>query len=112
MPKPSDSMGNGTCGELYVYYRMPAAAAAQALVEVQAAHAALQEFWPMLTSRRLERTGNRDGMLTWMEIHHQPGGLDAASVDHICAMLSPWPSERVGARHVEVFAPLPASGVL
>lgn len=98
--------------ELYVYYRVPAAAAAQAWDEVQAAHAALRATWPALTSRCLQRTENREKMLTWMEIHHQPGGLDAASVDHICAMLRPWPSARVGDRHVELFAALPAGGDL
>lgn len=98
--------------ELYVYYRVPATAAAQARDEVLAAHAALRATRPSLTSRCLQRPEIRDGMLTWMEIHHQPGGLDAAGVDHICAMLRPWPTARVGDRHVELFAALPASGDL
>ena len=107
-----DRMEPGAGMELYVYYRVPADAAAQARQEVLAAHAALRAHWPSLTSRCLQRTENREQMLTWMEIHHQPGGLDAAAVDHICAMLRPWPTARVGDRHVELFAALPASGDL
>jgi hypothetical protein len=112
--------------ELYVYYRLPLAAVPQALAELQTAHAALRSRWPLLTSRclqrvpepldpldPLDRSGEKcDGIITFMEIHHQPEGLDAASMDQMCAMLSPWPSARVGDRHVEAFAPLPASGVL
>lgn len=110
--------------ELYVYYRLPASALPQALAELQVAHAALRDRWPALSSRCLQRAptchDNRvaqsaqecDEILTLMEIHHQSGGLDAASVDRICAMLSPWPTARVGDRHVEVFVALPASGVL
>jgi hypothetical protein len=101
-----------TGGTLYVYYRVPAAAAEQARAEIQAAHAALRHVWPALTSRCLQRLENRDEMRTWMEIHHQPGGLDAATMASICAMLSPWPSVRAGPRHTEIFATLPASGAL
>ncbi|WP_310459961.1 DUF4936 family protein [Sphaerotilus sp.] len=100
--------------ELYVYYRVPATASAQAQAqaEIQAAHAALRKSWPALASRCLQRPEIRDGMRTWMEIHHQPGGLDAATIANICAMLSPWPSARVGPRHTEIFATLPTSGAL
>lgn len=99
-------------GELYVYYRVPAAAAEQAQAEMAAVHATLLKTCPDLHSRWLQRCENRDEMLTWMEVHHQAGGLDAATVTHLCAILSPWPSARVGPRHVEVFASLPARGAL
>lgn len=98
--------------ELYVYYRVPAAAAEQAQAEMAAAHATLLKTCPGLHSRWLQRQGNRDEMLTWMEIHHQPGGLDAVTIAHIGEILMPWPSARVGPRHVEVFASLPARGAL
>ncbi|WP_294000134.1 DUF4936 family protein [Sphaerotilus sp.] len=103
---------------LYVYYRLPSAARWQAQTELAAAHAALQATWPRLSSRVLQKSDAesaaaiRDEMLTWMEIHHQPGGLDTSTIASICEMLAPWPSARVGARHVEVFATLPASGAL
>lgn len=105
--------------ELYVYYRVPAAACDQAEAELAAVQQTLRKTYPALTSRWLQRVerpepqdslGNRDEMRTWMEIHHQPGGLDAATVADICAMLLPWPSARAGPRHVEVFASLPARG--
>lgn len=112
MPNPPERMDGMDGGELYVYYRVPAAAAEQARAEVLAAHAALRDVWPALTSRCLQRSENRDEMRTWMEIHHQPGGLDAATMANICAMLSPWPSARAGPRHTEIFATLPTSGAL
>ena len=105
--------------ELYVYYRVPAAACDQAADELATALQTLRKTYPALVSRCLQRVerpemqssaDNRDEMRTWMEIHHQPGGLDAAAVAEICAMLLPWPSARVGPRHVEVFASLPAGG--
>lgn len=112
-----------SAAELYVYYRVPVAACDQAADELTTALQALRKTYPALASRWLERveppkpasvpqdsTDNRDEMRTWMEIHHQPGGLDAAAVADICAMLLPWPSVRIGPRHVEVFAPLPARG--
>lgn len=100
----------GPALSLYVYYRLPAAARAQAQAELTAAHAALQQRWPSVSSQLLEKQlapDIRDEMLTWMEIHQQPGGLDASTCQAICAMLAPWPSARVGARHVELFATLP-----
>jgi hypothetical protein len=99
-------------GELYVYYRVPRADSAQAQTEMAAVHETLRLRFPALESQWLQRLENRDEMLTWMEIHRQPGGLDASTVAHICEMLLPWPSVRVGPRHVEVFASLPARGVL
>lgn len=112
MPTPPDGLADDVRGELYVYYRVPASAHVQALDEVQVAHAALRASLPALTSRCLRRVEKRDEIHTWMEIHHQPEGLDAPTVAHICAILAPWPSVRVGPRHVEVFATLPASGAL
>lgn len=108
----SDDAPDDARGELYVYYRVPTATAEQAQVEMAAVHATLLKTYPNLHSRWLLRRDNRDEMLTWMEVHHQAGGLDAATVAHICAILSPWPSARVGPRHVEVFDPLPARGAL
>jgi endonuclease V-like protein UPF0215 family len=99
-------------GELYVYYRLPAAAAVQAQAEMAAVHETLLKTYPNLHSRWLQRCENRDEMRTWMEIHHQAGGLDAATMSHVCEILSPWPSARAGPRHVEVFASLPARGAL
>lgn len=105
----------GTALSLYVYYRLPAAAREQAQAELTVAHAALQQRWPSVSSQLLEKQsvpGIRDEMLTWMEVHQQPGGLDASTSHAICAMLAPWPSARVGARHVELFATLPARSAL
>ena len=99
-------------GELYIYYRVPRAACGQAQAEMLAVQEQLRQRFPALQSQWLQRLENRDEMLTWMEIHRQPGGLDTSTVAHICEMLMPWPSVRVGPRHVEVFASLPDRGVL
>lgn len=100
----------GPPGELYVYYRLPQAATAAAQAELAAAFASLRQSFPTISSRCLQRLEKRDEILTWMEIHQRPGGLDAASIDQICAMLAPWPSARQGPRHVELFATLPSGG--
>lgn len=95
--------------ELYVYYRVPLAAADQAQAETVSMRAVLRERYPRLHSRWLQRAEIRDEFLTWMEIHSVPGGLTADEVADICHLLLPWPSVRSGPRHVEVFAALPDS---
>jgi hypothetical protein len=98
--------------ELYVYYRVPCAGSEQARAELAAVHETLQQQFPALQSRWLQRQENSAEMHTWMEIHRASEGLDDATVAHICALLLPWPSMRAGPRHVEIFASLPVSGVL
>jgi len=97
--------------ELYIYYRVPCGDSEQARTEMAAVHETLQQRFPALQSRWLQRQAHGDAMHTWMEIHRMSGGLDAPTVAHICEMLLPWPSMRVGPRHVEVFASLPARSV-
>ena len=104
------SEGGERRGELYVYYRVPRTDSAQAQTELAAVQETLRQRFPTLQSQWLQRLENRDEILTWMEIHRLPEGLDAASVAHICEILLPWPSMRVGPRHVEVFATLPVRG--
>ena len=107
--------GRDTGTALYVYYRLPAAARATAQAELTAVHAALQQRWPGVSSQLLEKQPApdiRDEMLTWMEIHQQPGGLDPSTLHALCAMLDAWPSARIGARHVELFATLPDRSAL
>lgn len=101
---------SGAAGrELYVYYRVPQAAADQARADVVSMQAALRVQHPRVHSRWLQRVEIRDEFITWMEIHSVPGGLSADEVTDICHLLLPWPSVRSGPRHVEVFAALPDS---
>lgn len=103
------SMSVGASVELYVYYKVPLALAAQAGAEVPAMRARVLQACPGVQSRWLRRTEIRDEMLTWMEIHTHPDGLDPVAVERICATLIDWPSVHVGPRHAEIFAALPVS---
>lgn len=98
--------GGAAGRELYVYYRVPLAAAAQAQSELAAMRALLRRQHARVHSRWLQRVEIRDEFITWMEIHTVPGGLTDDEVTDICHLLLPWPSVRSGPRHVEVFAAL------
>ena len=99
-------MSGATGRELYVYYRVPLAAADQVRAEVASMRALLRERHVRVHSRWLQRAEIRDEFLTLMEIHSVPGGLTDDEVADICHLLLPWPSVRSGPRHVEVFTAL------
>ncbi len=82
--------------DLYIYYRVPEANAAQLAPRVQAMQARLG------SGQLKRRPGSTDGQQTWMEIYLDTGaGFDAAlaAAVHDAALL-----EQIdGQRHTEVF---------
>jgi hypothetical protein len=92
--------------ELYIYYRIAESDAQAFASELNDLVPRLAARCPGLCSRWLRRPDSRDGMLTIMEIHRHPAGLQASMVTDIEDLLSSWPASRVGPRHVEVFTEL------
>ena len=94
--------------ELFVYYRVPAAAADAAHAEVRALHAELRASMPALRLRLLRRPGETAGLQTWMEIYAtepslEPAGIGAAQQAEIEAIAARRLTRIAGPRHVEVF---------
>ena len=102
--------GRGAGGrELFVYYRVAAAAAHGARSAVETLQAALCDTHPGLEARLLRRRGDgpAGGVETWMETYARPAspdGVDAALQRAIeegaAAALAAWVD---GARHGEAF---------
>lgn len=94
--------------ELYVYYRVRAADAALAAVEVEALHAALRAAIPGLVARLLRRPDESGERQTWMETYafdaaRQAAGVDASMQARIEAEAARRLTRIDGPRHVEVF---------
>jgi ATP-dependent helicase YprA (DUF1998 family) len=94
--------------ELYVYYRVPEAAADLASREVAELHAALRAAYPGLVARLLRRPEASARLQTWMETYALEagavdGGVDAALQAEIEDQASRLLTCIEGARHVEVF---------
>ncbi len=93
--------------ELYVYYPVAAASAAQARIQVAALHAELRAYAPQVRARLLMRPVKDEEDQTWMEIYTStatPGeGIDAALQAGIEARASRTLTAISGPRHVEVF---------
>ena len=87
--------------DLYIYYRVPDAAAAQLAPRVQAMQARLRAAHGV-EGRLKRRPGSSEGLQTWMEIYPATGaGFDAALAAAVqeAALL-----EQIdGKRHTEVF---------
>ena len=96
--------------ELFVYYRVAAAQAAQAVAAVLAMQAQLECAHPQLRMRLLRRPETVGGQQTWMETYATdaaatPEGIDArlqAAIESAAAALQPWIASP---RHTEVFIP-------
>ena len=93
---------------LFIYYRVDAARAQDALVEVGRMQAALCAHHAGLLAELLRRPGNTDSEVTVMETYtlDAPYGIDErlqAEIEGAAAQaLAGW---LCGARHVEVFEP-------
>jgi hypothetical protein len=119
--------------ELYVYYRAPAEHRAAVQASMHTALAVLMRTRPGLHCRLLLRCIEPVGPVvvaavqggaraeadagaaagpgmddTWMEIHQRAGGLHPGDIAGIRATLSELPTTRLGPRHLEWFAALPA----
>jgi hypothetical protein len=92
---------------LYVYYRIDAASVGDAAAAVRGFQAELREAHPALQAALLRRPGEQDGQVTLMETYATPGGVSDSlqrRIDEAARCLAPWLR---GARHTEVFEPLP-----
>jgi hypothetical protein len=91
--------------ELYLYWRVAAADAAQAVDATRRWQRELQGQVPGLAARLLQRADGTAGDATLMEIYSLAGGVGAAVqqriVDEGAAATAPW---RRGVRHLEVFS--------
>jgi hypothetical protein len=91
--------------ELYLYWRVAAADAAQAVNDTRRWQRALQGQVPGLAARLLQLADGAAGDATLMEIYALAGGVGAALqqrvVDEGETATAPW---RRGARHLEVFS--------
>jgi hypothetical protein len=92
---------------LYVYYRIDASNLDDAAAAVRGFQARLCQGRPALQAALLRRPGEQDGQVTLMETYAAPGGVSGAlqaRIDEAARCLAPWLR---GARHTEVFEPLP-----
>ena len=95
--------------ELYVYYRVPEAAAAAAQRDIEALQAELRRVHAGLDARLLRRPDASNGLQTWMEIYARPThprGVDEALQAAIEARAEAHRRHLEGPRHVEVFIDL------
>ncbi|WP_280150320.1 DUF4936 family protein [Piscinibacter sp. XHJ-5] len=96
--------------ELFIYYRIPSAAADEALAAALALQARLRQRHPGLTARLLRRPDDANEQQTWMETYAylrdtEPAGVTSALEAEIAdeaRVLAPFIA---GARHTEVFIP-------
>ncbi len=93
--------------ELFVYWRTPRPASADARAAMRAWQQSAAQRVPDLQARLLQRTDDSGEIVTLMETYALPGtpaGIDAALqrrlVEDGNEVSAPW---REGARHVEVF---------
>jgi hypothetical protein len=98
-------------GELYIYYRVPAARFDGALAAVQALQDALRERYPALRARVLRRPPAGDGAQTWMETYAcPPDGVTATFEAALRVAVQGRPPWWEGERHVERFEVLAGRG--
>ena len=92
---------------LYVYYRVPADALAEAVSAVRAMQAGLRAARPGWHTDLLRRPfGAGDADVTLMETYSAAGGIDADGQRAIAAAAADLPGAAGrAARHVEVFEP-------
>lgn len=95
--------------ELFIYYRVAEARAAQARATAVTMQADLRRAHPQLQTRLLRRPDMVDGQQTWMETYatdaNCAGSIDAAiqaAIEQAALALLPW---LASPRHVEVFIP-------
>jgi len=99
--------------ELFVYYRVEAAAAAAARDAVDAMQARLRHSHPGLVARLLVRDEDGPGPQTWMETYARPGsreGVDRRLEAAIEAEAAAWANQVSGTRHIEAFSPAAPRG--
>lgn len=91
---------------LYIYYRIPAARAAEAHAAVCRYHRDFRERDAELQLELLRRPGEKDGLQTWMEVCTRPGGIDETLQSRLVSRMERELAGLLqGGLHVEVFVP-------
>lgn len=102
MRSPAD-----TPASLFIYFKLSALRAPQALQRLAAMQDDLRAGHPGLTARLLARTDVQGaGELTWMEIYEHPQGLSDAFLADLEAAVLALPAGLIAPRHTETFAEL------
>jgi hypothetical protein len=91
--------------ELFIYYRIPTAAAGTALDAALALQARLRQRHPALTARLLRRPDEANDLQTWMETYALPAGISPALEAEIADEARVLAAFIAGPRHTEVFVP-------
>jgi len=100
-----------TPASLFIYFKLSASRAPQALQRLAAMQNGLRSRHPGLIARLLARSDGRDvAEPTWMEIYEHPQGLSEAFLADLEAAVRALPAGLIAPRHTETFAeiPLPA----
>lgn len=102
MRSPAD-----TPASLFIYFKLSALRAPQALQRLAAMQDELRDRHPGLTARLLARTDGQDvAEPTWMEIYEHPQGLSDAFLADLQAAVLALPAGLIAPRHTETFAEL------
>ena len=92
--------------DLYIYYKVGAAAAGELAGRVKALQAALAASHRVAATLK-RRPGEQDGLQTWMEVYPDvPTGFDAALAQAVSG--SGIDALITGQRHTEIFVDIPA----
>lgn len=102
MRSPAD-----TPTSLFIYFKLTASQAPQALQRLAAMQDGLRALHPGLSARLLARTDGQDvAQPTWMEIYEHPQGLSDAFLADLAAAVQALPAGLIAPRHTETFAEL------
>lgn len=102
MRSPADNPAS-----LFIYFRLDASKASQALHRLAAMQDELRARHPGLQARLLARTDNQDVTEhTWMEIYEHPQGLSSAFLADLQSAVRSLPEGLIAPRHTESFAEL------
>jgi hypothetical protein len=95
--------------DLYIYYKVNAAAAAELAPRVRALQAALGTHYGV-TAALKRRPGERDGCQTWMEVYSKtPPGFEAMLAQAVQdSGIAELITGGVGGRHTEIFVDMEA----
>ena len=97
----------GNPASLFIYFKLTASQAPQALQRLAAMQDRLRALHPGLSARLMARSDGQDvAQPTWMEIYEHPQGLSDAFLADLQAAVRALPAGLIAPRHTETFAEL------